>query len=171
MNRKQRIIVAIGLLVAFSQVIRPDRTNPPEDPDATAFAVLGVTPEVARIFQKSCLDCHSNRTQWPWYSNVAPVSWLVIHDVDEGRQHLNLSDWAGLPDYRAQHELEEICEHVRDGAMPLRQYVWIHREARLTDAEKAILCEWANFHRDEIRARLEASGQAIEAGDREDDHR
>lgn len=164
------IVVALGLMVAFIQVIRPARTNPPESPDDTVFAKLGISPDVVRILQKSCMDCHSHRTVWPWYSNVAPMSWLVIHDVNEARNHLNFSTWAELSDYRAQEKLEEICEEVREGEMPLSQYLWMHPEAELASSEIETLCAWATGHRDEIRARLEGAGEAGEPGESAESH-
>lgn len=82
---------------------------------------------------RACFDCHSNETVWPWYSNIAPVSWLVQHDVDEGRAYLNFSDWA-----KAQ-EVDEMGEVVGEGEMPPSQFLITHPEARLTDAERAAL--------------------------------
>lgn len=84
---------------------------------------------------RACFDCHSNETVWPWYSKVAPVSWLVQRDVDEGRDELNYSEWN-----RAQ-EGEESAEKVREGSMPPRTYLLTHPDARLTDAEFAMLAE------------------------------
>ena len=85
---------------------------------------------------RACFDCHSNETVWPWYSYVAPVSWLVQRDVDEGREELNLSEWN-----RPQEEAEESAETVREGSMPPRTYLLTHPEARLTDAELAALAD------------------------------
>ena len=105
----RRIIVLIVLAVFIGlQFFRPARTNPPENADLTLFAEVSVPPDVARILQRSCLDCHSDRTRWPWYSNVAPVSWFVAGHVDHGRGEMNFSRWAELTDYRAQKLFDEI---------------------------------------------------------------
>jgi hypothetical protein len=86
------------------------------------------------LARRACMDCHSNETVWPWYSNIAPASWLIQHDVDEGRQRLNFSTWGS-----GRQEVEEIAGVVLEGEMPPPQYLLIHKEAKLTDAEKQTL--------------------------------
>lgn len=82
-------------------------------------AHLQITPQVATILEQSCNDCHSNKTRWPWYSHVAPVSWFVIDHVDHGRSHLNFSDWGRFDPREAEEMLGMICKEVQSGAMPL----------------------------------------------------
>lgn len=89
------------------------------------------TPRTRTLAMRSCGDCHSNETRWPWYSHVAPVSWLVQHDVDEARERLNLSEFD-----RPQRDADEAAEEVEDGEMPLRAYLWLHPEARLDPSER-----------------------------------
>src|SRR5436309_9286609 len=89
-------VIALGCLMLLVQFIRPARTNPPVDESQTIFANTQMTPEVASILNRSCIDCHSNKTVWPWYTNVAPVSWFIVNDVNTGRQFLNLSEWGKL---------------------------------------------------------------------------
>lgn len=91
------------------------------------------SPQTKELAQRACFDCHSNETVWPWYSNVAPVSWLVQRDVDEGRHHLNFSDWSRV------RELDDIPYVVSGGEMPPSQFLIMHPEARLTQAEKDAL--------------------------------
>ena len=86
------------------------------------------------VAQKACFDCHSNETVWPWYSNIAPVSWLIQRDVDEGRRNLNFSEWPSRGSY-------EIGEVVSGGEMPPAQYLIMHPEAKLTDTEKQMLIQ------------------------------
>lgn len=102
-----------------------DHTNPPTvaEPDWA----LATTRELA---VRACFDCHSNETVWPWYSHIAPMSWLVQRDVDKGREELNFSEW-----HREQDEADEAAETVRDRSMPPRQYLLAHSAARLTDAQ------------------------------------
>jgi len=88
------------------------------------------------LVSRACFDCHSNETKWPWYSNIAPVSWLVQRDVQEGRQHLNFSDWN-----QRHYEVDEVSEVVHSGQMPPFYYVMMHPKAKLTDAEKQSLIE------------------------------
>lgn len=115
-------------------------------------ARLNVTPEVAAILDRSCQDCHSNATRWPWYSNFAPPSWLLVDHVNEGRQHLNLSEWGRLDKRRASNKLEEICDEVKTGAMPMASYTWIHRSARLSPEDAKILCDWTASERARLAA-------------------
>jgi heme-binding protein len=131
------VVVLIGL-----QFVRPARINPAVDQSQTIYARLQVTPQVAAILDRSCQDCHSNTTRWPWYSNVAPVSWFVIDHVNHARSHMNLSEWGKLDNRQASKKLEEICEEVQDGAMPLPSYTWIHRSAKLSPEDIKTLCEW-----------------------------
>jgi len=119
-----------------------DRNNPAIDPAKTIFAVQPMPAKVQSMFQSSCKDCHSNETYWPWYSHVAPVSWLVAHDVHEGRRSLNLSEWATYSEKRKEHKLEEICEQIVNGDMPDGKYTFIHRDKKLTQEQKDAVCEW-----------------------------
>lgn len=94
------------------------------------------SPETRALAQRACFDCHSNETVWPWYSNIAPVSWLVQRDTDEGRQKLNFSEWG-----RGEQEVDEIFEVVKEGEMPLPIFLITHPEARFNDLEKQALLE------------------------------
>jgi hypothetical protein len=96
------------------------------------------SPQTRELAQRACFDCHSNETTWPWYSNVAPVSWLVQHDVDEGREYLNFSQWGQGGEGE---EAEELYEALAEGQMPPSNYLITHPEARLTETEKAALTE------------------------------
>ncbi|HEY0787258.1 MAG TPA: heme-binding domain-containing protein [Thermoanaerobaculia bacterium] len=127
-------VIALLVLLAGAQLVRPARTNPP------ANAPLPIDdPAAEAVFRRACFDCHSNQTRWPWYAGVAPFSWLVVRDVNEGRSKMNFSTWKD-----PEGELpEEICEEVRKGAMPLKIYLSLHPEARLTQADKEALCGWA----------------------------
>jgi mono/diheme cytochrome c family protein len=103
-----------------------DHTNPP-----VVAEPAWDSPETRALFVRACADCHSNQTVWPWYSNVAPVSWLVAHDVEEGRAKLNVSMWG-----QQRNEGDEAAEAVREGEMPMKIYLPTHPEARLTPAER-----------------------------------
>ena len=148
--------IAIVLIVVFLgiQFIRPARTNPPVDESQTIFSRTQMTPQVSTILVRSCRDCHSNKTVWPWYTNVAPISWWLTNHVNEGRQNLNLSEWGRLPPDRQDRKLRQICDEVSDAVMPLSSYLPMHPQARLSAEDKKTLCDWT----DAERARL--SGQA-----------
>lgn len=142
------LILAVFLVIG--QFVRPEKTNPPIDLAQTLEARTQVPPEVQSILQQSCKDCHSNQTRWPWYSHVAPASWLVVSDVKEGREQWNMSDWARNDARKADKILEEICEEVEAGKMPLRIYTWAHRGTSLSDAEIKTLCDWTRAERQRL---------------------
>ncbi|HKB69351.1 MAG TPA: heme-binding domain-containing protein [Thermoanaerobaculia bacterium] len=126
-------VVALFLLV---QAIPVDRTNGPVVADAAAPA------PVNGILRRACYDCHSNETIWPGYSRVAPVSWLVGHDVHEGRRELDFSEWSRYDAASRKKKLDKAAEEVSDGDMPPVYYVWMHPEARLSASDKAALKAW-----------------------------
>lgn len=130
--------LTLGLVVVLlgMQLVRPEKTNPPVTGEVTAPA------EVLPLLRRACYDCHSNETKWPWYADVAPVSWLVVHHTDDGRKHLNFSTWASYEPKKQAHKLEECEELVQSGDMPMPGYVALHPEAKLSDAEKATLLAW-----------------------------
>ena len=100
-----------------------------------------INPQVGAILDRSCQDCHSSRTTWPWYSHVAPASWIVSKHVSAGREILDFSDWANQP-----HSADErmlICDAVSDGRMPLPEYTLIHRNAKLSKRDVELICNWA----------------------------
>src|SRR6267142_3254624 len=104
------LVLIVACLFIAIQFKRPARTNPPVDESQTIFARTQMTPQVAAILDRSCRDCHSNKTVWPWYSNVAPISWLVADDVNTGRQALNLSEWARYTEDGQAKKLQEMCD-------------------------------------------------------------
>lgn len=131
---RKYFLVAIPVLALGMQLYRPERTNPPVQ------SRLETPPEVQALLDRACADCHSHRTAWPWYSNVAPVSWLLAGHVREGREHLNLDQWPGGE--KGGKLLGEMCEEVEKGAMPLPAYLRLHPAARLTEADRKLLCGW-----------------------------
>ncbi len=137
----RNILILIIILLIGSQLIRPDRTNPPIDPAQTFEAVAKPNAEVAAIVERSCYNCHSNTTVWPWYSNIAPVSWLLANDVSGGRSHMNFSEWGKLTPGKAQNKLENACEEVQGGDMPPWYYVLMHRNAKVSAQDVKTLCD------------------------------
>jgi hypothetical protein len=127
----------VAVLLVGAQLIPVARTNP------LGGTELAAPRQVQNVLRLACYDCHSNETVWPWYSRVAPVSWLVARDVAEGREALNYSRWQ---DYGAQQRaelLEETWEEIAEGEMPPAAYLVLHPDARLDDADRAALRAWA----------------------------
>jgi hypothetical protein len=134
MDWKKIVLWGIGALVVILlgiQLVPYGRQH--ENPPVTNEVDWG-DPAVRQVAVTACYDCHSNETVWPWYSNIAPVSWLIQRDVEEGRRRLNFSEW---PPRRL--EREELSEVVYEGEMPPAYYLVIHSGARLTDAQKQTL--------------------------------
>jgi len=144
----KRILLALVVLLVLAQVIRPNLANPPVDPARE----LRAPQPVASILQRSCYDCHSNHTVWPWYSQVAPVSWLLKKDVRQGRAEMNFSEWSTFTPRRTARKLQEICEQVDEGEMPMKIYLPLHPDAKLSDDDRRTLCEWAKEERGKVLA-------------------
>ena len=141
------LVVSLAVLFLAIQFMRPARTNPAVDESQTIFARTQMTPPVAAIFNRSCADCHSNKTVWPWYTNVAPVSWFIVNHVNEGRPRLNLSEWSKLDRDRQGKKLQQICDEVTDGGMPLSTYTPLHPGSKPTPADVKTLCDWTDAER------------------------
>ncbi len=139
----KRGAVAAGAIVALIQFVHPATTNPPIDPARTVYAQLPAGGAAAATLDRSCRDCHSHATVWPWYAQVAPASWLVVHDVNEGRRELNFSEWDAYTREQQQKLLAKACEEATDGEMPPRTYTWLHLSAVLTSPDVAALCSLA----------------------------
>ncbi len=135
------IILIIGF-IAIQFVNRPDKSTTTEVTPAHITKQLQVPANVEAIFKRSCYDCHSNHTTWPWYSSVAPASWLVADDVASGRKKMNFSDWTALSESKRESRLNEICEEIKADEMPLPKYLILHGDAKLSQADKDIICAW-----------------------------
>jgi hypothetical protein len=135
------VFLAVGLLLVI-QLIRPRMQNPPVESALDLTAVLPVTPEIAGIFERSCNDCHSNRTVWPAYSRVAPASWLVASDVKRGRRAMNFSVWGSYAPEQSQKLISGICKEVTEGEMPGLPYKLMHPVAKLSAADVQSVCRW-----------------------------
>lgn len=147
------LMVVVTCLFVAAQFSGPARTNPDMDQSLALQSHLQVSPQVASLIDRSCADCHSNKTRWPWYSKVAPVSWLVVDHVNHGRSHLNFSEWGRYNRGEAGEMLEEICREVKSGAMPLSSYTPLHPGSKLSAADVKLLCDWTNAERERIAAR------------------
>ena len=137
-------ISAICIAAAFIvlQFFRPDFINPEVNPAETFQASTEVPENVQNILKRSCSDCHSNETVYPWYSKIQPSAWFLADHIAEGRREMNLSVWNTYETRRKRRKLDEICEQVKSREMPLPSYLWIHWGAKLSDDEINILCEW-----------------------------
>jgi hypothetical protein len=138
MNQRvvRRGLIAAAVLLAGIQLVRPARTNPVVPPGNTLADQVEVPAQISGIFNRACVDCHSNRTRWPWYSELAPVSWLLVWHVNEGRPKMNLDNWDDATSFK------DICREVRTGGMPLKNYLILHPDARLSTQDVQAVCAW-----------------------------
>lgn len=153
----------IGLLVMFGliQLVPVDRSNPPVE------AEIPAPPEAKMVLRKACYDCHSNETIWPWYSYVAPISWLVAYDVHEGRAELNFSAWNRYSTKQQVEKLKESLEEIEEGEMPPWFYMSVHRNIQLSTRDRDVLLTWARESSAPAGAPDPASRQSLERHDRE----
>jgi hypothetical protein len=114
--------------------------NPPVTHDL--MATNPPSPQIAAMLHAACYDCHSSETSWPWYSRIAPISWLIASDVKEGCEHLNLSEWPNANPKRAAKWLDRMSDEIGSGEMPLKKYTRIHPDARLTEIQRKELTDW-----------------------------
>jgi len=147
----KKVLIFLLIVFVFIQVFRIDKTNPPVN-KSVDFLTVKKTPEsTAKIIRNSCYNCHSNESVYPWYSNVAPASWLMKNHIDEGRKHLNFSDFATYQTDQQLHKLEEAVEMVQNAEMPLESYLLGHQDARLSDAQRQELVDYFTKIRTDIQ--------------------
>ena len=135
-----KLIVGLVGLFVLMQVVIPAKTNPPSDPAMSLKAAKPAAAAAVAVLERSCRDCHSNDTTWPWYSHVAPVSWLVARAGNEGRREFNMSEFGTWEPKKQQHKLEEACAQVKEGEMPMWIYVIQHAEAKLQPGDVELIC-------------------------------
>jgi heme-binding protein len=138
----KKILIAIVVLLVVIQFIRPAKNEGTVEGPKDITHTVAVIPEVQNILQKACNDCHSNHTEYPWYYNIQPVAWWLANHVKDGKRHLNLSEFTTYKTKRKLKKLKEMKEEVEDGEMPMDSYLWVHSNAKLTEAEKATLYKW-----------------------------
>ncbi|MGD0296250.1 MAG: heme-binding domain-containing protein [Bryobacteraceae bacterium] len=143
------LLVSLALIVIVSLLTRPRAS---EGAGLPLLEGAHIPAEVRAAFERSCRDCHSESTRFPWYSYIAPISWLVKNDVTQGREHLNLSRWNEYSLIRRERCLSEIANQIQDGGMPLASYTWIHRDAVLSPADIDAIFQWTQEERTRLIA-------------------
>lgn len=155
MNGKSGLLKKVGLgtilLLIIIQVFRPT-LNLSNDLTNDISTKFNVPDSVQQILKTSCYDCHSNKTVYPWYTNIQPVGWWLQHHVNEGKEELNFSEFATYRVFRQYHKMEETLELLEKDEMPLASYTVIHTNAKLNPAQKQLLSAWASAVRDTIKA-------------------
>ena len=135
--------IVLALLFAGAQFVRPARTNPAGAAGQSLEEMSPPPAHVQKILDRSCMDCHSYRTRWPWCSNVSPVSWFVVEHVKDGRRELNFSRWGSYNEAERASLLKAVCGTVREGYMPLGSYTLVHRGGVLAEEDVKAICDWS----------------------------
>jgi hypothetical protein len=153
MVKKILKIMALLVTAAFVaiQFFGIDKSRPLTGTSETLEAAVELPADIALILGRSCNDCHSHNTVYPWYANVQPFGWFLKDHIEHGSEHLNFSIFNTYSTNKKAKKLEEICEAVRSGEMPLPSYLWIHRDAVLSNSEREALCEWAETQGKKLR--------------------
>jgi heme-binding protein len=141
MRKLAKLTSILFISVLLGMQLVPTATTAKTSATTATHMADVINPQVGAILDRSCQDCHSTHTAWPWYSHIAPVSWIVSKHVIEGRAMLNFSEWVKQP-----HSADErmlICDAVSDGRMPLPEYTLIHRDAKLSKRDVKLICDWA----------------------------
>lgn len=138
--------IAFALLLIFigMQFYRPEKNITRGDLTMAFFTETNPSSEVKTTLKSTCYDCHSNNTKYPWYNNIAPISYWMADHIRHGKGELNFSEWETYSDKKKDHKLEEIIEVLEEGSMPLKEYTWTHEEAKLTDLQKESIIEWVS---------------------------
>ncbi len=153
----KKILLAIVVLLVVIQFIKPKR-NLSADHTHHISTKYVVPDNVNVLLQNACADCHSNETSYPWYANVQPSAWFLAKHVNEGKEHFNLSEFSHQKIGDQLHQLEEMAEMVEKKEMPLKSYTYfgLHPEAKITDAERQVLIDWAHLQMEKIKAEYPA---------------
>lgn len=139
----KKILLALLLVFVAMQFYRPEKNLSPGNHSAVFLTETNPPEDVGTVLQQTCYDCHSNNTKYPWYNNVAPLSYWLADHVNHGKEHLNFSEWASYSIKEKDHKLEELIEEVEEGVMPLKEYTWTHQEAELSEEQRSAIIEWS----------------------------
>lgn len=136
---RKNILIALLVIFAIMQFFRIDKTNPPVVESLDFINITQPTTEIATMLKAACYDCHSHEARYPWYADIAPVSWWIKGHIDHGIEELNFSEWGKYSKDKADHKLEESYEKVEKKEMPITPYLITHADARLTEEQRAQL--------------------------------
>jgi hypothetical protein len=156
----KKITLVLVVLLVIIQAVRPTKNNS-ADTQKDITTLYPMPEDVKVIVNKAYADCHSNNTNYPFYANIQPIAYWIEDHVKDGKRHFNFNDFASYRIAKQNHKLEEVIEQVKEGEMPLYSYTLIHKEARLTDAEKITLTSWCQSIMDSLKANYPADSLVI----------
>jgi Haem-binding domain len=154
---KKKIFYGLGVIFLLAQLIRPEKNL--SDDQTNAISTKYPMPDsVAAIMKVACYDCHTNKTNYPWYAEIQPVAWWLSDHVKDGKRHFNMSNFTSMKVAIQNHKLEEMAEEIEKGEMPLHSYTYmgLHSEAKLTAEQRKTLVTWAHAQMDSLKAHYPA---------------
>jgi len=150
MSRIKKILLGLLIVVIAIQFIQPARNKNGQVIATDISKIYSLPQSVQATLKTACYDCHSNNTNYPWYTNIQPVGWMMARHIKEGKEELNLSEFGSYSERRQLSKLRSIENSIKDGSMPISSYTIIHKNARLTKEEKAQIIDWAKIIRDSL---------------------
>lgn len=158
----KKILLGLGVILILIQFIRPEK-NLSDDRTHDITTKYPVSDELKHVLEVACNDCHSNKTVYPWYSNIQPIAWFLNDHVVDGKRHLNFSTFTKLPIAVQNHKFEETIEMVEEKEMPLESYTYfgLHKDANLTDSQRKLIIEWAKTQMDSLKSQYPADSLVL----------
>lgn len=154
MTTVNKILIGLLVILVIIQFIKPDKNQSSADTPNDIFAHYQAPDSIKQLIHTACYDCHSNNTVYPWYAEVQPVAWWLADHVNEGKSELNFSEFASYAPKKADKKLDELVEKVKEGEMPLKSYTILHGNARLSDAQRLAITDWAEQVRGQIKPNI-----------------
>ena len=152
----KKILFVLLVLLIIIQFIHPSRNISKGEQPNNISRAFNVPTEVRTVLDKACMDCHSNNTRYRWYFKIQPLDWWLTHHINEGKQELNFDEYTNKPLRYQYHRMESTVDQIKKDEMPLNSYLWVHKDAVLTDSEKNVLISWAQGITNEMKAKYPA---------------
>ena len=146
----RKVLLGLLIVLIIIQFIQPSKNNGQAQSSTAITHVVAVPDTVMALLKIACYDCHSDSTRYPWYNHITPVNWWLRNHINEGKRHLNYSQFTGGTYKRKIRRLDETAEQVEKHEMPIGSYLWIHKDARLNDAQRKLIIDWANTSKQQV---------------------
>ena len=140
----KKVLIGLLILVVIMQLLQPTRNISEGISENDITKMYAIPADVQIVFEQKCYDCHSNNTRYPWYIHIQPIGWWMASHIKKAKDDLNFSEFKTYSQKQLTHKLEEVSEVVNEGEMPLRSYIWLHKEAEVTPTEKTAINDWVN---------------------------
>lgn len=150
MSLTKKILFAIGIIIIAIQFIQPAHNKSGQLTATDISKIIHIPVDVQLVLKNACLDCHSNNTHYPWYSNIEPMGWLMASHIKQGKEELNFSEFGSYSNRRQLSKLNGIANSIKDDIMPLSSYKLMHKNAALSEKEKTLVINWAQQAKDNL---------------------